>query len=149
MVGNKKYDHPTNLSLSSTLELVTPSFYLHVATPQAIQHFLSLPTYTSLTHHLFNDKQWQVLHHIHHILEIPSVAQELLSAEKTPTLSIALPAYEMLLVAWTNLKAAIPELSHYIQVGIAKILEYVSKGRRSRVYALAMSKSKNCCINSN
>jgi hypothetical protein len=33
----------------------------------------------------------------------------------------------------------IPELSHYIGLGFAKIMEYVSKGRRSRIYALAMS----------
>jgi hypothetical protein len=92
------------------------------------------------THHLFNADQWQVLHHIHHVLEIPNLAQELLSAERTPTLSMALPAYELLVVSWTELKKAIPELSHYIDLGISKIMEYVSKGRRSRVYALAMSK---------
>jgi hypothetical protein len=104
---------------------------------------LSQPVHSSLTHHLFDGDQWQVLHHINHILEIPHLAQELLSAKKTPTLSMALPAYELLMVSWTELKAAIPELAHYIDLGISKIKEYVSKGRRSRVYALAMSKSNN------
>jgi hypothetical protein len=93
----------------------------------------------ALSYQLFNDRQWEVLHHIHHILEIPNIAQELLSAEKTPTLSMALPAYELLVVAWTDLAKEIPELSHYIKVGISKIMEYISKGRRSRIYALAMS----------
>jgi hypothetical protein len=88
---------------------------------------------------LFKPKEYEVLHHIHQILEIPHRCQELLAAEKTPTLALALPTYETLVVLWTHLAAVIPELSHYIRLGIAKIMEYVSKGRRSRIYALAMS----------
>ena len=43
---------------------------------------------------------------------------------------------------WKELSMeTIPELSHYINLGIAKIMEYVSMGRRTRVYALAMSES--------
>jgi hypothetical protein len=92
------------------------------------------------THHLFKPREYEVLHHIHQILEIPHHCQELLSAEKTPTLSQALPTYETLVVLWGQLAEVLPELSHYIKLGIAKIMEYVSKGRRSRIYALAMSK---------
>lgn len=54
-------------------------------------------------------------------------------------LPMALPAYELLLNAWRKLQPVIPELSHYIWVGIEKIEEYVAKGRKSHVYALAMS----------
>ena len=75
------------------------------------------------------------------VLDKPLSTQELLSAEKTPTLSVALPAFEMLVNAWTNLQAVLPELSHYIGVGVYKIREYVQKGRKSRIYALAMSLS--------
>ncbi|PPR08201.1 hypothetical protein CVT24_001388 [Panaeolus cyanescens] len=64
--------------------------------------------------------------------------QELLSFEKTPTLSVALPAFEILVDSWLTLQQTIPELAHYIGVGIAKIQEYVTKGRKSRIYALAM-----------
>jgi len=53
---------------------------------------------------------------------------------------MALPAFEMLIVSWLSLQETIPELAHYIGVGIAKIQEYVKKGRQSRIYALAMSK---------
>ena len=74
------------------------------------------------------------------ILEPPHATQELLSAEETPTLAMALPAYELLLDAWRKLQPVIPELSYYIGVGIEKIEEYVAKARKSRVYALAMSK---------
>ena len=62
-----------------------------------------------------------------------------MAAEKTPTLLLALPAYEALVLMWKELAKEIPELSHYIGLGIAKIMEYVSKGRRSHIYALAMS----------
>jgi hypothetical protein len=67
--------------------------------------------------------------------------QELLSAEKTPTLSLALPIFELLIIKWLELQTELPELGHYIGVGIAKIQEYVIKGRKSRIYALAMSTS--------
>jgi hypothetical protein len=91
------------------------------------------------TSQLFRPKEYEVLNHIHQILEIPHKCQELLAAEKTPTLSLALPVYEALVLMWKGLAKEIPELSHYIGLGIGKIMEYVSKGRRSRIYALAMS----------
>jgi hypothetical protein len=106
---------------------------------QPIEHFLSQPSMSDHTSQLFRQKEYEVLNHIHQILEIPHKCQELLAAEKTPTLSLALPAYEALVLMWKGLMEEIPELSHYITLGIAKIMEYVSKGRRSRIYALAMS----------
>jgi hypothetical protein len=78
------------------------------------------------------------------------MCQELLSAEKCPTLSLALPVYEKLVVHWTALSGTIPELAHYIRLGIGKVMEYVAMGRRTRVYALAMSKLHAlypCCFN--
>jgi hypothetical protein len=91
------------------------------------------------TSQLFKRKEYEVLNHIHQILEVPHKCQELLAAEKTPTLLLALPAYEALILMWKQLAKEIPELSHYIGLGIAKIMEYILKGRRSRIYALAMS----------
>lgn len=76
---------------------------------------------------------------IHQILEIPHAAQQLLSSSRTPSLSMALPAFEVLVEAWKNTRTIIPELSHYIDVGIVKIDEYVVKSRKSRAHALAMS----------
>ena len=90
------------------------------------------------TCHLFKPKAYEVLHHIHQILEIPHRCQELLSADKTPTLSLVLPMYEMLVFLWKQLVHVLPKLSHYINLGIAKIMEYVSKGHQSRIYALSM-----------
>ena len=73
------------------------------------------------------------------MLEIPHKCQELLTAEKTPTLALALPTYKALVIMWKQLAKVIPELSHYIGLGIAKVMEYISKGQQSRIYALAMS----------
>jgi hypothetical protein len=103
---------------------------------QFVERFLPQP---AMSEHLFRPTEYEVLGHIHQILEIPHKCQELLAAERMPPLALALPIYEALVVAWKELARALPELSHYIGLGIAKIMEYVSKGRQSRIYALAMS----------
>ncbi|KAJ7700445.1 PLC-like phosphodiesterase [Mycena rosella] len=97
------------------------------------------PAQSALSHLLFTEQQFQVLSDIQMILSIPHATQELLSAEKTPTLPMALPAFELVLKSWPNLQQTLPELAHYIGVGIAKIQEYVNKGRQSRIYVLAMT----------
>ncbi|KAJ7721832.1 hypothetical protein DFH07DRAFT_867753 [Mycena maculata] len=105
----------------------------------AVQCFLNHPQQTQIAHLLFTTPQYQLLHDIQTILAVPHAAQELLSAEKTPTLSAALPAFEILLESWIDLQTKLPMLSHYIGVGIVKIQEYAAKGRKTRAYALAMS----------
>jgi len=55
-------------------------------------------------------------------------------------------AYEALVKAWLNLQQQLPELAQYIGVGIAKIQEYIAKGRMSQVYMLAMSKFSSVFI---
>lgn len=80
-----------------------------------------------ISHHLLSEDEFDVLQDIHQVLEIPHVAQELLSAEKTPTLSMALPAYETLIELWKGQQKKIPELEYFIGIGIAKIEEYVAR----------------------
>ena len=84
-------------------------------------------------------KDADVLRDIHQIIEIPHTAQELLSSERTLTLSMALPAYELLVSKWTQLQSTIWELSHYIGIGLNKLRQYINEGRRTRIYALSMS----------
>ncbi|KAH9164363.1 ribonuclease H-like domain-containing protein, partial [Lactarius sanguifluus] len=119
---------------SSTYNMIDRTMELY----PPIQNFLQRPSMADHMHRLFTSKQYEVLGHIHQILEIPHRAQELLAAEKTPTLAMALPVYEKLVELWKSLALSIPEMSHYIGLGIAKIMEYVSKGRRNKIYALAM-----------
>lgn len=73
------------------------------------------------------------------MLELPHEAQELLSAEKTPTVSIAMPAYELLRDAWVTLPVDVPMMEHYVGVGVSKLDEYMLKSRKSRIFALSMS----------
>jgi len=84
-------------------------------------------------------KDIDVLRDIHQIIELPHAAQELLATEQTPTLSMALPAYELLQTKWAELKTTIWELSHYIETGLNKLKNYIHEGRKTRIYALAMS----------
>jgi hypothetical protein len=73
-------------------------------------------------------KDTDVLRDIHQVIEVPHIAQELLSSERTPTLSMALPAYELLTGKWTQLQSTIWELSHYIGVGLDKLRRYINEG---------------------
>ncbi|KAF9002112.1 hypothetical protein BDQ17DRAFT_1243524, partial [Cyathus striatus] len=86
----------------------------------------------------FTDDDLGVLQDIDQVLEVSHKVQELLSTERTPTLSLALLLYEILLKKWQILQNTIPELSHYIGVGIAKIEEYLSLARSTRIYVHAM-----------
>lgn len=72
------------------------------------------------------------------VLEGAHAVQQVLSAEKTPTLSNALPEYALLIDYWTSLSHSIPQLSYVMEVGIAKIKEYVDQSRSSKIHVLAM-----------
>lgn len=67
--------------------------------------------------------------------------QELVSAEKTPTLSIVLPMYEKLITLLQSLKLCLPKLSHAISASISKLTEYLQLSQCMRVYALAIGES--------
>ncbi|KAG8729906.1 hypothetical protein FRC10_003305 [Ceratobasidium sp. 414] len=84
-------------------------------------------------------KQYEVLQDILSVLRVAHNAQELLSAEKTPTLALAFPIYEAVIEHWEKLCAVIPELSHSITCGILKLQEYVTRTQDAPVHALAMA----------
>ena len=96
-----------------------------------------------LASYLFTSQELAILKDIHQILEVPHAAQQLLSSSRTPSLSLALPAFEVLIETWKCTRTIIPELTHYINIGIVKIEEYALKSRKSKIHALAMSK---CCF---
>ena len=82
-----------------------------------------------------------VLRDIRDVLEVPSRAQQRVSAEVSPTVAFSLPIYQRLITTWKELAAIITPLSHYIQLGILKLEEYFFRSRRSRVFMLAIGKS--------
>jgi hypothetical protein len=79
-----------------------------------------------------------VVRHIHEVVEIPHLAQELLSSDKTPTLAFSLPVYDRIIDRWEFKKQQYPLLLPSIQVGIAKLKEYIAKTHESRIYAFAI-----------
>lgn len=116
------------------------TFVVDSSLPQAIETFLALPTRSDIAHHLLLPDQKSVLTHIYEIFDFPHRAQQVVSHENTPTVSIAMPAYALLVDAWKALRYDLPELQHYIDFGVTKVEEYVFKSRKSRIFALAMSK---------
>ncbi|KAI8978312.1 hypothetical protein BD414DRAFT_516941 [Trametes punicea] len=87
---------------------------------------------------LLSDKTLDVLSDIHEFLAIPHTVQELLSAENTPTASLALPAYAELIEILKGARVKLPKLAHGIQAAISALEEYMAYTRQTRVYALAM-----------
>lgn len=105
---------------------------------QAVNVFLKLRDNHDIFSHLLNPTDIEVITHIVHILKLAHATQELLSGEKTPTLSIALPAYQLVVKYWTEMQGSYPELRNAIQAGIDKINDYVSKSQESQIHVLAM-----------
>ncbi|KAG2076651.1 hypothetical protein BDR04DRAFT_1204782 [Suillus decipiens] len=81
---------------SSTFKMIDHVLTLHLEIQNA-----------DLAHLSMDLKDVNVLHDIHQIIEVPHAAQELLTSEHTPTLSMALPTYELLQTKWTKLKGTI------------------------------------------
>ncbi|KAJ7680087.1 hypothetical protein B0H14DRAFT_3101791 [Mycena olivaceomarginata] len=107
---------------------------------QAVDKFLNAPGQEEIAHHSFDPMTLRVLQDIRRFLEIFHIVQEIVSAEKTPTLSIVLPMYEKLIVMLNDLAKDLEELSHAIKVSVQKLEEYLSLSRRTKIYSLAMGK---------
>ncbi|KAF7328296.1 Dimer-Tnp-hAT domain-containing protein [Mycena sanguinolenta] len=72
---------------SSTLIMIDRAILLR----EAIDRFLSDVQFKDLHKYKLNDKEWEALEVFRRILAVPHAFQQLLSAEKTPTLGDALP----------------------------------------------------------
>jgi hypothetical protein len=112
----------------------------HVSLFQAVQSFLSCPHQLDLSCHMLSNDELIVLSDLCQVLEVPHLAQELLSSEQAPTLSLAIPVYKLIISKWKSLQISIPELSPAIQAGIDKLQEYLSIVRQTKIYGLAMGK---------
>ena len=87
---------------------------------------------------LLNNFQIRVLTEVAVYMRLFHQVQELFSAVHTPTLSHIIPTYELLLKGLTKLKRRLPGIAHVIEASEGKLIEYLGKSRRSRIYALAM-----------
>lgn len=65
----------------------------------------------------------------------------MLSAEKTPTLCAAIPAFEAMLHAWEVQQDEYPEATYIINDGLEKLREYQVRIDMVPAYTLAMGNS--------
>ncbi|KDQ06613.1 hypothetical protein BOTBODRAFT_91089, partial [Botryobasidium botryosum FD-172 SS1] len=107
-------------------------------TDRAIESFILRPKQLELRQYILSEIEQAILQDIRQILSVPHATQQLLSAEKTPTLSVALPAYEVMIDTWKSFIDVFPELAPAIQAGLDKLNEYVQRSRKTKLYALAM-----------
>ncbi|QRW13009.1 AC9 transposase [Ceratobasidium sp. AG-Ba] len=124
-------DVPTRWS--STYNMIERYLELHPAIAKLALQIRNDARITVASH-----KQYEVLQDILSVLWVAHNAQQLLSAEKTPTLALAFPVYEAVIEHWEQLCGVIPELSHLISSGISKLQEYVTRTQDVPVHLLSM-----------
>lgn len=73
------------------------------------------------------------------VTQVPHAFQQKLSAEKTPTLCNALPAFEAMINKWQQMQLDNPETADIIQKGLDKLGSYQDRLERVPAYILAMS----------
>ncbi|KAG8695826.1 hypothetical protein FRC11_001185, partial [Ceratobasidium sp. 423] len=90
---------------------------------------------------IISNKQYEVLQDICSVLLVLHHAQELLSAEKTPMLALALPMYEVLINALNDciIESKFPELAYVINCTMCKLQLYLTKAHDLLVYTLTMA----------
>ncbi|KAH7334994.1 ribonuclease H-like domain-containing protein, partial [Rhizoctonia solani] len=124
-------DCPTRWS--STYYMIDRFLYLY---PAVTRYIASVP---ALAEHTITHRDFEVLYDIRTVLGLAHRVQELLSSDKTPTLSYALPLYHALIDQWRQLQHTLPALSYAIGAGIKKIKDYIARVWLSPAYIIAMA----------
>ncbi|KAJ7137400.1 ribonuclease H-like domain-containing protein, partial [Mycena crocata] len=104
----------------------------------AIDKFLSSTQFDDLKKYKLGDHEWAALKAFKKILDVPHAFQQKLSAEKTPTLGLALPAFEAMIGVWEQMQRDHPELADIIQKGLDKLGSYQERVEHVPGYVLAM-----------
>ncbi|THU83977.1 hypothetical protein K435DRAFT_688499, partial [Dendrothele bispora CBS 962.96] len=108
---------------------------------EAIQRILNSNEFPELKNYSLTEENWGLLHKYSQILQVPHAFQERLSAEKTPTLSYALPTFEAMTSKWRKLQeTSLPEYDNIIRAGIEKLDKYRDRAEQSDAHTLAMRK---------
>lgn len=92
-----------------------------------------------LRSHKLNAAQLHVLSNICDFLHSVHLVQEVLSAEKTPTLLMVIPTFENLVELLQLLRESLPKIAHSIIASIQKLTKYMLKACKTHIYLLAMS----------
>ncbi|KAJ7794550.1 hypothetical protein B0H13DRAFT_1675360, partial [Mycena leptocephala] len=119
---------------SSTLLMIDRAILLR----EAIDKFLSDPAFRDLHKYKLGAPEWKALEAFKRILAVPHAFQQKLSAEKTPTLGDALPAFEAMIKAWEIQQVNHPETADIVQKGIDKLGSYQERVENVPAYIFAM-----------
>ncbi|KAF9007360.1 hypothetical protein BDZ89DRAFT_965629, partial [Hymenopellis radicata] len=106
---------------------------------QAMERFFTSEEFESLIlTHWISPADWTLLKDMESILETPHLFQQCLSAEKTPTLCDAIPAFEAMIKKFDRQTTTFPALETAIHAATDKLEEYLGYIRDVPAYKLAM-----------
>ncbi|EDR00032.1 uncharacterized protein LACBIDRAFT_334520 [Laccaria bicolor S238N-H82] len=128
--GNKKGWFKSTEDLTMTIQVKQVQL--------AVEHFLSLPINRDLVKLRLTDMEWAVLQDFEIVLGVPHQVQTLMSKERTPVLSGAIPAFEMFMMAWEQLGRDHPRLARWTDISIQWATTYYKKMDDSPAYIIAM-----------
>ncbi|KAG1908766.1 uncharacterized protein F5891DRAFT_899667, partial [Suillus fuscotomentosus] len=100
---------------------------------------VSIYIFPKLQKYKLTSSEWDVLGVFCKVLRVPHGFQQRLSAEKTPTLCNAIPAFEAMVQIWSKQLDNDPNLTTTIQPGLDKLNDYQSHISDVPAYALTMS----------
>lgn len=100
----------------------------------AIDIFLQQPKNDAISYHRLSKTQLDVLDDIRQFLSLPHAVQELVSAEKTPTLPIVLPAYERLIYLFGLLSKKLLKLAAAIEASVKKLNKYLGPEQHASMH---------------
>ncbi|KAK6969568.1 hypothetical protein R3P38DRAFT_2814139 [Favolaschia claudopus] len=117
---------------SSTLIMIDRAVLLQ----EAIDKFLTETQ--DLKKYKLSKPEWDALKSFQRILSVPHAFQQRLSAETTPTLGHALPAFEAMISQWEKQQTRHPETADIVQQGINKLDDYRERVEDVPAYILSM-----------
>ncbi|KAJ7809475.1 hypothetical protein B0H14DRAFT_3759706 [Mycena olivaceomarginata] len=120
------------------LELLRDVITRWSSTLLMIDRGLLLRPFEELRKFNLGDEEWAALEVFKKILDVPHAFQQKLSAEKTPTLCNALPAFEAMINKWQQMQLDNPETADIIQKGLDKLGSYQDRLEHVPAYILAM-----------
>ncbi|KAE9392655.1 hypothetical protein BT96DRAFT_830320 [Gymnopus androsaceus JB14] len=120
---------------SSTYAMVDRASFLKLA----ISSFFTSDDFREMAPtYLPTDNDWELLEEVKAALDVPHLFQQRLSAEKTPTLCDAIPAFEAMFGKWEALHQEYPRIRTAISAGMDKLADYMNVIRGIPAYTLAM-----------
>ncbi|KAI0739236.1 hypothetical protein C8Q80DRAFT_1113054, partial [Daedaleopsis nitida] len=108
--------------------------YIHIS----VIMFMKQAKQDDIQELLLTDAKLTVLKDIHGFLKFPHSVQELLSGKQTPTVCVAIPAYEKLLEILKLAMKCYPKIVHAIRTTFDALTIYMNLGCCTCVYTLAM-----------